>query len=188
MLCLLTFLVPDIAPDHLFLRNTDCLGKIPVRPKAVAPQKLFQFRKLFPQSSTRSTLEYLYYGRHALLRPNLNQQMYVVRLNAQLLNFPPVDLRRLEQQPLQTANQFPSQNSLAIFGNPNQVIFESMPCMRSGPVGHRQSMPQTSSARQSSRAPGSASSPALKGWGFRASVINPRIYRDVREGMGKQER
>jgi hypothetical protein len=125
------------------------LGKIPIRPKTLPPQKFFQFRVFLPKHSTRPPFEYLHHLGHTVLRRYLHHKMNVIFLNAHLADPPPVHPTGLVQKSSETDGYFASQDSFPIFRYPYQMILK--PMLRVGPCyisGHNQIMPDWPPLRQ----------------------------------------
>jgi len=139
----------NVLLDHFFIGLPHRLGKIPVRPETVPPQKFLQIRKLPPHLPARSPLEYLDNLSHSPFRWNLNHNMMMIFANRDLADPPPAHAAGFVHQFLQADGYFALENSFAIFGYPYQMILKSMFCMGArGVPGLNQIMPDWPPLRQ----------------------------------------
>ena len=153
---------------------TNALGKIAIRPKTIPPQKFLQFRKFFPECPTRTSFQYLYYSRYAVVRLYLHDQMDMISLQAHLAYLPPVYFACLRHQLSQPYSYLTSQHTLSVLRYSKQMHLQTMLCPCTCPIfGHGQIMPKDTSAPPASAgfALGSHSSPSFKARGGMAVSI-----------------
>ncbi len=119
-------------------------GKVAVRPKVLAPDKLLELGTLLAQQIARPTLELLHHLCHRLRRLHLDQHVDMIRQDLQLLDPPPVDLARLVQKMPQADGYFALQDPFPILGNPHEMVQQPVLGMSAGPVSqrHADSMPR----------------------------------------------
>ena len=99
-------MLSDVLLHNVFVDLPYRLGKIPIRPKAVSPQKFFQFRKFFPQDSTRPPFENLDYLGHATVQWYLHNSVHMIILNAHLADPPVIHFARLIHEVLEADGNF----------------------------------------------------------------------------------
>ena len=132
-----------------FVYLSHSLGKMPIRPNTVAPQKFFQLRIFFPQNTTRSPLENLHHLAHAAVRRYMHHNMNMITLNTHLADPPAIHFTRFILEVLEADGYFALQCPFPIFGYPYQMVLK--PMFRMKPCGissHSQIMPDLPPLRQ----------------------------------------
>ena len=84
----LLFLCLDVLPDDVLIHLADRLGKIAIRPEAVAPQELCQLWELFSNHAACAAFQYLYNLGYAFAGLDLYENMDMVGLNINLTYLP----------------------------------------------------------------------------------------------------
>src|SRR4030042_1160042 len=134
-------LLSYVSPHDVFINVAYCFGKIPIRPKAISPQKLFELWILFSYHPTRSPFEPLYPVSHPIVWLRLDDNMYVVLFDTQLTDPPLIHPACFPQQLPQADDHFASQYPPTILRYPHQVVLQTV--FRMGPSlvsGHSQIM------------------------------------------------
>ncbi len=85
----LLFLCLDVFPDDFLIYLADRLGKIAIRPEAVAPQELFQLWELFSNHAACAAFQYVYDLGYAFVWLDLYENMNMISLNIDLA-YPPL--------------------------------------------------------------------------------------------------
>lgn len=131
---LLFFLVFHI-PLYRFFIYANCANKITPGPKMIAPiWPLFHLRITPEQLDSQLPLQYTHQFRYRYFWGNRQHHMYMVKLNAQLLNITPFPFAKHANIFLNKFLNLTSQHPESILGNPDNVIITLINNMRQLPV------------------------------------------------------
>ena len=85
----LLFLRLDVFSDDFLIHFADRLGKIAIRPEAIAPEEFFQLWELFANHAACAALQYLYDLSYTFAWLDLYENMHMIGLNIDLA-YPPL--------------------------------------------------------------------------------------------------
>jgi len=132
----------DVFLHSCIVPGANSLGKVAVRPEAISPEELLQFRKLRSQGSACAPFQMLDGFCQWDARLDLQHQVDMVRHDLQFLDPPPVHLCRLIEQVLQADGYLAFKDPLAVFREPDEVVEQTVLRMGAGPMleGHTESI------------------------------------------------
>ena len=96
----------NVCSHKLFILASDAFGKVAIRPEAVSPEKLFQLRVFSANDIAGSALQHLHDFGDAFPGIDLDQEVYMIALDAQFVYMPIVDLTGLQKKLFQSDGYF----------------------------------------------------------------------------------
>lgn len=128
-------LLDDLINDLISHVARAC-SKIAARPQVPSPKLSAQLAELFQHPSAATSLDSLHQLAYRYLRRYRHQQMHMVHSNMPTQD---VDIQlgtRLPNQFAQATHYLSAQHWLAILGDPHQVVFQIVNCVRCLAVAH----------------------------------------------------
>jgi hypothetical protein len=126
----------NVLLDDLIGHVARTCSEVTSRPQVSSPKLSAQLAKLLHHPSTTSPFDSLHQLAHRYLWRHRHQQMYVVFSHMSTQDVHIQCSTRLPSQFAQATRYLSAQHWLAILGNPHQVIFQIIDCVRRLAVIH----------------------------------------------------
>jgi hypothetical protein len=126
----------NVLLDNLIRHVAGACSEIATRPQVASPKLSAQLAKLLHHPSAATPFDSLHQLTHRYLRRYRHQQMYVVHCYVPAQDVHIQRSTRLPNQLAQATRYLSAQYWLAILGDPHQVVFQIVNCVRRLAVAH----------------------------------------------------